>query len=53
MKTYSDSTKLNYLKYRESLLLSRGETINFNLLRKIRREIRKLEKIWQKLNFDV
>lgn len=39
----SNSTILAMLRYRESLLLSRGETMNANLLRKIRRNIRKYE----------
>ena len=39
----SNSTILAMLRYRESLLLSRGEAMNANLLRKIRRGIRKYE----------
>ena len=39
----SNSTILAMLRYRESLLFSRGEAMNANLLRKIRRNIRKYE----------
>jgi len=39
----SNSTILAMLRYRESLLLSRDEAMNANLLRKIRRNIRKYE----------
>lgn len=39
----SISTKLAVLRYRENLLFARGETMNANLLRKIRRNIRKYE----------
>lgn len=39
----TNSTRLAMLRYRETLLLSRGEVMNANLLRKIRRNIRKYE----------
>lgn len=39
----TNSTRLAMLRYRESLLTSRGEAMNANLLRKIRRNIRKYE----------
>lgn len=39
----TNSTKLAMLRYREALLASRGEAMNANLLRKIRRGIRKYE----------
>lgn len=39
---FSKETKINLLKYRISML-SRNEVVNFNLLRKARRQLRHLE----------
>lgn len=39
---YSNETRIGILQYRISLLM-RDEVKNFNLLRKVRRELRKLQ----------
>lgn len=39
---FSKETKISLLKYRISML-SRNEVVNFNLLRKARRQLRHLE----------
>lgn len=39
---FSKETKINLLKYRITML-SRNEVVNFNLLRKARRQLRHLE----------
>lgn len=39
---FSKETKINLLKYRIAML-SRNEVVNFNLLRKARRQLRHLE----------
>lgn len=43
MKNFSNEYRLEHLKARKSILLAHGETMNYNLLRKINRQIRHIK----------